>query len=79
MAASLSGLSLTLADSCDKKGTIGGIVETEDGLIVSGLIATEGEDYVLLGIFCKGVQHGMALWNFKNHQQEFRTILSKVS
>jgi len=77
MAASLSGLSLTLADSCGKTGTLGGVVETEDGLIISGLIPTDNQDYVLLGIFCKGVQHGMALWNFKSHKQEFEKILFK--
>ncbi|BFM07933.1 hypothetical protein [Halioxenophilus aromaticivorans] len=77
MAASLSGLSLTLAESCEKTGTVGGIVETEDGLIISGLITAEAQDYVLLGIFCKGIQHGMALWNFKNHQLEFKKLLSK--
>lgn len=76
MAASLSGLSLTLAESCEKNNTIGGVVETEDGLIISGLITTEKQDYVLLGIFRKSIQHGMALWNFKNHKQEFKNILS---
>jgi predicted regulator of Ras-like GTPase activity (Roadblock/LC7/MglB family) len=75
MAASFAGLSLTIATSCGKKGALGGIVETADGLIICGLINTVEVDYVLLGIFAKGVQHGLALWSFRNQLSDFQKLL----
>ncbi len=75
MAASFAGLSLTIATSCGKKDALGGIVETADGIIICGLINTTETDYVLLGIFAKGVQHGLALWSFRNQLAGFQNLL----
>lgn len=75
MAASFAGLSLTIADCCNKQDALGGIVETKDGLIICGLIKTPEVDLVLLGVFAKGVQHGLALWNFRNQLNKFRSLL----
>ena len=79
MAASLSGLSITLAKSCSKTGVIGGAVETEDGLIISSLLSTSLQEFVLLGIFAKNTQHGMALWNFRKYKKDFDAIFNNFT
>ena len=76
MAASLSGLNITIAKATGKSDVVGGVIETGQGLILSSLMETNTEqDFVLLGIFAKGCQHGMAVWNFKQYQQALAEIM----
>ena len=75
MSASLSGLSIALAESYGKRQVIGGIVETEEGIIISGFLPFREENIVMLCVFTKEVQHGLALWNFKSYKKDLNSIL----
>ena len=79
MAASFSGLSLTLSDNCGKTGLIGGLVETNDGLIISSLLPTVEQEFVFLAIFAKDIQHGIALWNFRKYKNDFDAIFNNLT
>jgi predicted regulator of Ras-like GTPase activity (Roadblock/LC7/MglB family) len=76
MAASLSGLNVTVARACGKQSVHGGVIETGEGLVLTSLLLAGEQEFVLLGIFADGCQHGMAMWNFRKYQQAFAEIVS---
>jgi len=76
MTASLAGLNMSLAQACGKQSASGGVIESQEGLILTAQLQTGEQDMVLLGIFSSGCQQGMAAWHFKQYQRTFLEIFS---
>jgi len=77
MTASLAGLNMTLASACGKVSASGGVIESNEGLILTAQIESNDQEFVLLGVFAAGCQQGMANWNFKQYQRNFCEIFNQ--
>lgn len=76
MSSSLSGISIELAKETRNTNMEGSIIECETGFLICRLVRTDGIDAVLLGVFSKESNHGMALWTLKNIARSISEFLT---
>ncbi len=75
MAASFAGISQELAKETSHSSMEGSIIECNTGFLVCRLVKTNGIEAVLLGVFNKDSNHGMALWTLKNVAKSISDLL----
>lgn len=75
MAASFSGISYGLASETGHSAVEGSLVESREGFLVCRLIRTDTLDTVLLGVFDKSSNHGLAFWTLNTASRDIADIL----
>lgn len=76
MSASFAGISDSLGTECGMKGVKGGIVESDNGLIVCRSIRSESMETALLVVFDQSVNHGIAFWTLNSISKSVTEILN---
>lgn len=76
MSASFAGISDSLGAECGMKGVKGGVVESDNGLIVCRSIRSESMETALLVVFDQSVNHGIAFWTLNSISKSVTEVLN---